>query len=150
MAIKNTVLVHNKLGSGLSRLGIVSIIILSAVVTGFISLQYLYQQHVDRFFINQTSIDPQALIIGNNDHWITTGKNHFKTYKPLLQKELGDYKSHRFLGWFSSYEQWRNSQDGFPVTLLYEVQYELGVSQETFLFKGIMPARLMARMVNVN
>ena len=150
MAIKNTVLVYNKLGSRLARLGVVSTIGISAVFAGFISLQYLYQQKVEQFFVNQIPIDPQALIIRSHNHWITTGKNHFKTYQPLLAKTLGDYKSHRFLGWHASYEDWRTSQDGLPITLLYEVQYELGVSQETFLFKGVMPARLMAREVRIH
>ena len=52
MAITNKTLVSNTLGSWLSRVGILSIIALSALITGFISLQFFYQQKVDDYFAN--------------------------------------------------------------------------------------------------
>ena len=154
MAIENKTLINNKLGSWLSRMGILSIIILSAFITGFISLQFFYQQKVDNYFsnlvMNNTSTDESVLIIRTKDHWITTTGQHRETYRPLLTKELGNYLGHRYVGWFSSYSDWLNSNDGLPFTLLYEVQYEHGVSQESFFFKGVVPAKLMAREVRVN
>ncbi|MFK0571586.1 hypothetical protein [Endozoicomonas sp.] len=154
MAIKNKTLVNNRLGSWLSRIGILSIIALSALITGFISLQFFYQQKVDGYFSNLDIDTPltneAALIIRTKDHWITTSGQHRETYKPLLTKELGEYQSHRYLGWFSSYDDWLASNDGLPFTLLYEVQYEHGMSEETFFFKGVMPTRLMARQVQIN
>lgn len=154
MAIQNKTLVNNKLGSWLSRISILSIIALSAVITGFISLQFFYQQKVDNYFFNpdidHPLTDSAALIIRTKDHWITTSGQHRETYKPLLAKELGDYQRHQYIGWFSSYDDWLSSSDGLPFTLLYEVRYEHGVSQEAFSFKGITPARLMAREVKIN
>ncbi|KEI73146.1 hypothetical protein [Endozoicomonas elysicola] len=154
MAIQNKTLVNNRLGSLLSRVGILSIIALSALITGFISLQFFYQQKVDGYFsdlaIHTSLTDEAALIIRTKDHWITTAGQHRETYKPLLAKELGEYRNHRYVGWFSSYEDWLRSNDGLPFTLMYEVQYEHGISQEAFFFKGIVPARLMAREVNIN
>ena len=154
MAMQNKTLVNNRLGSWLSRVGILSIIALSALITGFISLQFFYQQKVDSYFsdlaINTALADDSALIIRTKSHWITAAGEHRETYKPLLAKELGDYQSHHYVGWFSSYQDWLNSQDGLPFTLMYEVQYEHGISQEAFFFKGVIPARLMAREVNIN
>ncbi len=154
MAIQNKTLVNSRLGSWLSRIGILSIIALSALITGFISLQFFYQQKVDSYFsdqgINTALTDEAALIIRTKDHWITASGQHQETYKPLLAKELGDYQSHRYIGWFSSFSDWVSSHDGLPFTLMYEVQYEHGISQEAFFFKGIIPARLMAREVNIN
>ncbi|WP_419534795.1 hypothetical protein [Endozoicomonas sp.] len=154
MAITNKTLVSNKLGSWLSRVGILSIIALSALITGFISLQFFYQQKVDDYFANLAMsshlTNEAALIIRTKDHWITASGQHRETYKPLLARELGDYQNHRYLGWFSSYSDWLNSNDGLPFTMLYEVQYEHGVSEETFLFKGLLPTKLAVRQIEIN
>ena len=154
MVIQNITLVNNKLGSWLSRIAIASIIILSALITSFISLQFFYQQQVDSYFANlsQSNLpsDEAALIIRTKENWITASGRHKETYKPLLAQELGAYQSHEYLGWFFSYDDWLNSNDGLPFTLLYEVQYEQGISQETFFFNGILPAKLKAREVRIN
>ncbi len=154
MAITNKTLVSNTLGSWLSRVGILSIIALSALITGFISLQFFYQQKVDDYFANLAMsshlTNEAALIIRTKDHWITASGQHRETYRPLLAKELGNYQNHRYVGWFSDYQGLLNGNDGLPFNLLYEVQYEHGASQESFFFKGLMPARLMVREVGVN
>ncbi|WBA80740.1 hypothetical protein [Endozoicomonas sp. GU-1] len=154
MAMQNKTLVNNQLGSWLARIGIAFIIALSAFITGFISLQFFYQQKVDSYFsnldINSLSTDKSALIIRTKDHWITTTGQHRETYKPLLAKELGNYKNHQYVGWFSSFSDWLGSNDGLPFTLLYEVEYEHGVSEETFLFKGLLSTKLVARQVRIN
>ncbi|WP_066017477.1 hypothetical protein [Endozoicomonas atrinae] len=127
MAIQNKTLINNKLGSWLSRMGILSIVILSAFITGFISLQFFYQQKVDNYFsnlgMNAPSTDESVLIIRTKDHWITTTGQHRETYRPLLTKELGSYQGHRYVGWFSSYSDWLNSNDGLPFTLLYQLNF---------------------------
>ena len=154
MAMHNKTLVNNQSGSWLVRIAIASIIILSAFITGFISLQFFYQQKVDSYFsnlgINSLSADESALIIRTGDHWITSTGQHRETYRPLLAKELGSYKRHQYIGWFSSFSDWLNSSDGLPFTLLYEVEYEHGVSEETFLFKGLLSTKLVARQVRIN
>ncbi|USE37434.1 hypothetical protein [Endozoicomonas sp. SCSIO W0465] len=86
--MQNKTLVNNQLGSWLARMGIVSIVILSAFITGFISLQFFYQQKVDSYFsnpgISSLPTDESALIIRTRDHWITTTGQHRETYRPLL------------------------------------------------------------------
>ncbi|WP_299731223.1 hypothetical protein [uncultured Endozoicomonas sp.] len=154
MNFENRVLVRDRYQSWVLRGGLLLIVLLSAVVVIFASMQYLYQQQVERYFsaINEaeSSVDEGSLIISTADHWITASGIKKDIYKPLLDEKLGAYLSHRYIGWHSNYKDWLNSQNGRAFFLMYEVQYEKGSSEESFLFNGFDASRILAREVMVN
>lgn len=163
----NTILIKNRTASWLSRLVILAIVLVSGLLTALVSLQFIYQQQVDNYFSNNLSkegsselqhssphesdqaLQEDLLIIRTGNNWVSATGRHRKTYAPLLAKELGAYQEHRYIGWYDSYEQWQKNRQ-LPFTLMYEVNYEKGTSQERFFFSGILPSKLKAREIRVD
>ncbi|MGB1270545.1 MAG: hypothetical protein ACPG5T_00585 [Endozoicomonas sp.] len=167
MAITNRILTNNRTASWLSRIVILAIVLISGLLTALISLQFIYQQQVDNYFSNHLSkegsserhhLSPHAsdqtlqedlLIIRTGNNWVSATGRHRKTYVPLLAKELGAYQGHHYIGWYASYEQWQKNRQ-LPFTLMYEVNYEKGTSQERFFFSGTLTSKLKAREIRLD
>ena len=146
MAIKNMIIIKNRFLSWSLRGGILLLLIFSALMTATVSLQYLYQESVDAFFSGTPTPNEDILIIHTGNNWITASGENKSIYQPLLSDELGAYQSHRYVGWYADYKQWKKGLQ-LPFTLVYEVTYDKAVISENFHFTGGFPTHLLAREV---
>lgn len=131
------------------RAVVFSLLLLSIATTATISLPYLYQKSVDRFFSDTLTAAENLLIIHTKGDWLSASGAHKQIYHPLLSKELGAYQSHRYLGWHTSYQYWKRDV-GIPFTLMYEVTYDNATIHENFYFSGGFPGELLIREITLS
>ena len=154
MTFNNQVIVKNPIHSWLLRVAVLLVFCCCIVTTGFLSLQYLYKQRVEDHFLSLLEPNPAitegSLMIISEDYWLNATGDNKAVYQPLLAQELGQYQSHRYIGWHSNVKDWLNQKGDRHFFLLYEVQYEKGTSEETFLFDGLQPLQILAREISIN
>ncbi len=148
MVIKNTIIIGNTYFSWLSRCLIIALLIVLGLIAVTLSKQYVYQRAVDQF-LSSASQEEKVLVIHTADRWITTTGKNKSIYYPLLTQELGEYRSHRFIGWHADYRLWRKGLE-LPFILLYEVTYDNAVTEEQFHFSGGLPFEVSIREVSLS
>lgn len=148
MAHLKTRIIKNKWMSLLSRVATVLIITGSSLITAAVSLQYFYQGEVDHYFVDQENLE-ETLIIQSGRHGLRAYGQSKENFRPLLDAQLGQYQSHKFIGWHADFTQLLKGE-GFPFFMLYEVSYQKGMTQEYFSYSGLLAPRLLAREVHLN
>ncbi|OED43610.1 hypothetical protein ACH42_09590 [Endozoicomonas sp. (ex Bugula neritina AB1)] len=143
------IIINNRYISWTLRAAVLLLLIGATLITATISLQYRHQKSVDQFFTDPPTPTKNILIIRTGNHWITASGNNKKIYTPLLSKTLGAYRSHRYLGWYADYKQWKKGLQ-LPFALMYEVTYDKAIINESFYFSGEHPSHLLAREVSLD
>ncbi|MGI9279926.1 MAG: hypothetical protein ACR2PX_09880 [Endozoicomonas sp.] len=146
--MRNRTLLDNKNLSLAARAITVVLVLTSTVITGAVSLQYVYQGEVDHYFEAEQGSE-LMLIIQSGHHTLKTTGSGKDNFRPLLGNELGDYKEHTFVGWHADFSQ-MSWGGGFPFFMLYEVRYQRGQTQEFFSYEGLLNPQLVAREVHIN
>ncbi|WP_062270717.1 hypothetical protein [Endozoicomonas arenosclerae] len=146
--MKNRTLVNHKKLSLAARVITVVLVLTSTAITGAVSLQYIYQGEVDRYFEKEQGSE-LMLIIQTGHHTLRTTGSGKENFRPLLGSQLGDYQGHRFVGWHADFSKMSWGSE-FPFFMLYEVNYQNGSTQEFFSYEGLLNPELVAREIRLN
>ena len=147
MSTSRRILIKSKTMSWFFRFLIAVLVLAAVLVCTALNLQYLYQFKVDDYFQERLEPERSLLIRTGSYTLVAKGKNR-RNFIPLLQKELGEYKDHEFLGWSASLDHLLDN-GSLPYTMLYQVDYEKGSTREKFYFTGYLIPVLAVRDVQL-
>ncbi|MRI33514.1 hypothetical protein EOPP23_11005 [Endozoicomonas sp. OPT23] len=148
MVIKNSVIIKNVNSSRLIRSISFLAILGTSIFTLAVSLNYFYKPIVDRYFTSGESGSEQILSIHSGNYRVTTKKDSLLSFTDVLSNELGDYKSHKPVGWHADFSE-LSHPDSFPFVMIYRVDYERGATEQEFVFAGLFERKLIGRQVRL-
>ncbi len=148
MVIKNSVIIKRRFISRGARLFSLLLLLSGIGFTSAVSLHQFYKPLINQYFSGNQTTQEQILSIQSGKYRVSTQQASKDSFSEILSNELGLYKSHSSVGWYADFLE-LNHPDSFPLVMIYRVDYELGSTEQEFVFSGLFEPKLIARQVRL-